>query len=271
MCEYLLISKPRFLVEQLPGARRWRARFLAPSPLSEEVVHAVLSSATINHSDGAQDCARLVEQKLFEKIYSGEIHLGDGDTRFVDPKADFERRRQYFANLRPTRRQLLEMDEGLTLEEIGRRLDGPDGPLLPPSANGIPLGVAKKALAQNCRLSQDTGYVSEDGIGSDVIILANPEERSIGRTRHGRLGTHHSLQTREGLAGGITEPAVVAQLLASGEHRYVSPPPFLDTPNRRHANDELGRCVKLEPASDLSGDAEAIFVCERTVEHGLLP
>jgi hypothetical protein len=267
----LLIPKPRFLVERLPDAKRWRARFLSPSPLSEEVVHAILSSATINDEDGAQDCARLVEQKLFEKIYSGEIHLGDGDARFVDLAAHTDRRRQYFANLRPTRRRLLEMDEGLTLEEIGRRIDGPDTLHLPPPAMRIPLGVARKSLAQDSGLGRDTAYTSEDEVGPDAMILANTGERAIGRARHDDPGTHSSQKSMLCMAEETMEADGQANVLPSGKHRYVSPPPFLDTPSRLCPNVEPGQRLKPEPVSNSSGDAEVIFVGERTVESGLLP
>ena len=292
------------MVDQLPGFRQCRARF-PPTILSlQEVAHAVLSSPSIDDADVASDCARLVEQKLFGKIYSGEIHLGDGDAKFADPAAHSDRQRPYFANVRPTHRRLLEMDEAPTLHEIGRRLVGSDIPILPSSAHGISLGVASKPMIQDYGLDQDTGYASEDEIGLDAMVLANAVKGPTNRVHYSGFGTLHSHQSRESFTtvnhiaremnGGhpSNQPVPVsrngcrsdayanrcqaemtieshgqANLLPPGDHRYVSPPPFPNIPGRR-LHVESGR-AQARSASDQDDDEEVTFLGERTVARDL--
>jgi hypothetical protein len=111
--------------------------------------------------NGLQSCARLVEQKLYEKIYSGEIYLGDGSATFSDPAMDNERNRQHFKCLPKRAKRLRGKDEGLALEELRQMLDRPDNPplpLLPSTANSIPLGAVQRPPVQYCGLGQDTAY-----------------------------------------------------------------------------------------------------------------
>lgn len=304
ICDYLSIPRPKFLTDQFSGFRQCRARFPSTQILLEEVVHAILSPSGTDYADVVNGCARLVEQKLFEKIYCGDIHLGDGDAKFADPAADADKQRHYFANLKPTRRRRLEMDEGLTLEELGRRAVGSDTIRLPPSANGIPLGVARKPMIQDHDLNKDTGYATEDEIGLEAMVLADTGKWLVKRGPDNGFAIQHTKELRGSsaalqhvarepnggppsnqllplsrnvyhnggyanrrLAEGSTQPDGKDHLLPAGEHPYVSLPPFLDTLNRR-SHVKPGR-VQPQSGSDQDDDEEVVFLGERTVVRGL--
>jgi hypothetical protein len=283
ICEYLAFHKPQYQMTRDHGKELWSARFPSEVPFALNT-KLVTPSANGKGVDGRQDCARLVEQRLFEKIYSGEIHLGDGEMTFPDPAMDYERQREYFARMRVRDKQRLEMDEGRSLEEINRRLDRPDD-VPPPHAKSLPLG-GQRWTARSSRLENDTGYESEDQLPPGAMFLADSGDKVTSRPRlrlsgmrradeagFSGSGTGRRVDTsmfrvdRTGSSpawrqrAGPTEP----QLLPSGEHRFVSPPPFLDSPHRLEAPAEAV-AVKEEPKND---DA-IVIVDERKADGGEL-
>lgn len=169
MCGYLRIQKPQYIIQGHSGGESWSAQF-------ERTTHDSIACITVARAKSLQHCAKLVEQKLFEKIYSSEIQLGDGDAKFPDPAMDYERHRQYFAQLKAKERKRREADEGLTLEEIGRRAEGQGEISLPPSANSVPLGISRRSLVRDHSLDEETGYDSGDQLHPSKMILEDVDE-----------------------------------------------------------------------------------------------
>jgi hypothetical protein len=303
MCEYLMLPTPEYWMEGYSASGKWSARFLSDH-VSGKPAHILLAPTTVTSVNGLQDCARLVEVKLFEKIYSGDIHLGDGGVTFPDPAMQDERLNQYFARLRPRARRQLETDEGLTLEEISRRVEGPEKIAVPPRADRTLSGVAEMQFVQTCGLHQDTGYEAEDALHPNAMILANTDEMLQGGRRSdpsdtlhfhqsGRPGTPPTCDVSEGggdrserqrISGRLgfnhlydasskhlmrdsVQPEHQPRSPSPGEHPYVSPPPFLDTP-ARPSGIRPATSVKGEPLQHGDQNDEVVFVGQRTVEEG---
>jgi hypothetical protein len=305
MCEYLMLPTPEYWMEGYSGSGKWSAHFLSDH-VSGKTAHILLAPTTVTSVNGLQDCARLVEEKLFEKIYSGDIHLGDGGVAFPDSALQDERLNQYFGRLRPKARRQLEMDEGLTLEEISRRVEGLDKILVPPRVDRTPSEVAEMPFVQTHGLHQDTGYEAEDALHPNAIILANTDEMlQRGRRsdtsdalhfhQSGRPGTPPTCDVSEGgdrskrqrISGKLgfnhlydasskhlmrdpVQPEHQPQSPSPGEHPYVSPPPFLDTP-ARPSGFKPATSVKGEPLQHGEQNDEVVFVGQRTVEGDVLP
>lgn len=295
MCDYLNIQKPEYFMEGHSGNEKWLARFpFEASP--DQTDHA--SNATMISINGLQDCASLVEQKLFEKIYSGEIHLEDGCGVTSNRAAEQGRMRRSLTRRHPkAMQQRRERDEGLTLEEINQRLDSsPHNVQLPPSANFVPLGPPRLPLSQHCGPEQDTGYESEDELSPDAMILDGSENKAYGRIQSCPTDSrrfHQPMQLVAGPFGAAQEEPSRCfseqrtlgrdgclaskdtlnhplscdewpQLLPSGEHPYVSPPPFLDTPPR--LSKTRPPIAKAEPVQEDDENEEIVFIGERRVE-----
>ena len=294
ICDHLLIQKPEYWMEGSFGSKKWFARFLSEHP-SHKVGHTLIAPTVVNSLNGLQDCARRVEEKLFEKLYSGEIHLGDGGATFPNPAMDSEWNKEHFANIPPSKKRRLEMDEGRPLEEVNRRHYNSDEIALPPSANSLPLGVV-----EICGMDEDTGYESEDELPPDAMILADPDDNERGGTQSNLTVAPQCQQVRQPVAISVNTaqaessgfwskqfiPASTAvarpqdaanryiapkglgfhgpaNLLPSGEHRYVSPPPFLDAPTRLP---EMGPAiVKAEPQDD--EDDDIVWGGERSIRR----
>ncbi|KAF7504005.1 hypothetical protein GJ744_002933 [Endocarpon pusillum] len=277
ICDYLQIQKPEYWMEGSFGGKRWFARFLSEHP-SHKVGHTLIAPTVVDSLNGLQDCARRVEEKLFEKVYSGEIYLGDNSAKFPDPAMDSEWRKEHSANLPPSKKRRLEMDEGRLLEEINRRHYHSDNIALPPSANSVPLGVPALEI---CGMDEDTGYESEDELPRDAMVLAHPEDSERRGPQSHLIAAPQCQQVRESVAASVSTAQAAssrfaskqfvpantaidrpqdaanrciaqkgrgldgpANLLPSGEHRYVSPPPFLDTPTRLP---KMGPAIVVKP------------------------
>ncbi|ERF70832.1 hypothetical protein EPUS_02354 [Endocarpon pusillum Z07020] len=285
ICDHLRIQKPEYWMEGSFGRRRWFIRFLSEHP-SHKVGHTLIAPTVVGSLNGLQDCARRVEEKLFEKLYSGEIYLGDGGATFLDPAMDSEWRKEDSANLPPSKKRRLEMDESRPLEEINRRHYNSDNIALPPSANSLPLGVPALEM---CGMDEDIGYESEDELPRDAMILAKPSNSEHWGPQSNLIAAPQFQEVRQSVAASVTTAQAAsssfsskqfipantaiarpqdaanrciaqkglglhgpANLLPSGEHRYVSPPPFLDTPTRLP---KMGPAiVKVEPQDDEDGD-----------------
>lgn len=281
MCDYLMIQQPEYWMERHSSGEKWLASFFSEQP-AEKTGHTLIAPTIVHSLNGLQDCASRVEQGLFEKIYSGEIHLEDGCATFPDRAVQDERIRP--SGLRPGVKQLLEMDEGVALEKISQRYEGPANILLRSSANAMPLGVARRPPTQPCSWDQDTGYESEDDLPASAMILADThDEATTGRSHFNILGAPHSQQsqrarqppttalqrfeaiTNRNRAEQFNDPNEQPLLLPSGEHRYVSPPPFLDTPHLPCT--KAPPPVKAEPQSEDHQDDEPVYVGERTIQQ----
>ncbi len=295
ICQYLVIQGPQYWTEGYPEGENWSACF-AFRCHPDQAGYTSIAGTTVNSAKGLQDCARLIEEKLLEKIYGGEIQLGDGGATFLDPAMDYERNRQHFANLRPGLKRRLEKDEGLTMEEIGRRFDGPDNLRLPPSANSMPLGVPKMPHFQRHGLDQDTGYESEDELSPNATILGESGHKPRGRIQPNVFDAEHfqpggqlvalprggnirsssmplgparrrSLHIEDTAEKYLLEETLEVdqwpKLLPSGELPYVSPPPFLETSFRPLKARPVA--IKPEPVQDKEDD-EVVFVREHIVE-----
>lgn len=284
ICDHLRIQIPEYWMEGSFGRKRWFARFLSEHP-SHRVGHTLIAPTVVDSLNGLQDCARRVEEKLFEKLYSGETSLGDGGATFPHPAMDSGWRKEHFATLSPSKKRRLEIDEGRPLEEINRRHYSSDNIALPPSANSLPLGVP---ALQFCGMDEDTGYESEDELPRDAMILADPNDSERRGPQSNLIAAPQCQQVRPSVAASVTTaPAASsrfsseqfipantaiarprdaanryiapkglglhgpANLLPSGEHRYVSPPPFLDTPTRLPKTGPA--MVKAEPQDDEDG------------------
>ena len=301
MCGYLSILRPTYVVRQRPSGKQWSARFSLNQSLIGEGDSTVPMHKSISGANGPEDCARMVELMLFEKIYNGEIHLDDGDATFPDPAMDLERNSKYFARLSPRAKRCLESDESLTLEEISQRHDGPNELLLP-SANSVPLGVAKRPVFQSCGLNQGITHSTEDYFPPASMSLPDTDDQEHGRARSDVLSGVQAKPLRQSVTAPIAtareniksfskqpmpestsslhvedtarrflaEEAIESDeqpqlLLPSGEHRYVSPPPFLDTPI---CPVMIGPAlVKAEPVQSDEEDDEVIFLGERTIKE----
>ncbi len=226
------------------------------------------------------------------------MYLGDDGATFPDPAMDSEWSREHFTNLSRSKKRRLELDEGQPLEEISRRHYGPDNIALPPSASSLPLGVVERPALKIYSMDEDTGYEFEDELPLDAMILAKPDDNGRGPSQSNllaappRLQARHLVATSVSLAqaersrfsSGQSNPANTAiartqdaanryfaenrqgfdrhaNLLPSGEHRYVSPPPFLDTPTRLAKTGPA--IIKAEPQGN--EDDDVICVGERTV------
>jgi hypothetical protein len=297
ICKYLGFQTPEYWMEGYSGGEKWWARFVTEQSLSGGL------PSLVNSVNGLQSCARLVEQKLYEKIYSGEIYLGDGSATFSDPAMDNERNRQHFKCLPKRAKRFREKAKGLTLEELRQRLDGPDNrllPLLPSTANSIPIGAVQRPPIQYYGLSQDTAYGPEDELPPNAMILCDTHKAQIraqpnvdrfqqfeqarqqiavplaiaceenSRSSSMQLVPETNRILGVGYSGNRYLPEADTDsdgkrnLLPSGEHRYVSPPPFLDTPPHSSRIRPVA-ADKAEIDQDQE-EEEVIYMGERTIE-----
>jgi hypothetical protein len=266
MCDYLMIQKPEYWTERYPYGEMWLARFLSEQPTTK-IGHTLIAPTVVHSLIGSQDCARRVEHSLFEKIYGGEIPLEDGCAVFPDRALQQEQTHQ--SHLRPRQKQLLERDEGLSLATINQRYDRSVQLSHPSSsAKAVPSAVAKRPLNQACRKEQDTGYESEDELPPNAMILAG----SV--TSKQLIPASNTLQRFEAISNGngVEQFDEKPHLLHSGVHRYVSPPPFLDT-TRPHLPPKTALPpplkLKSETQADDPHDDDVVYVGQRSIRDGV--
>ena len=268
MCDYLKIQEPEYWTERHSFGELWFARFLTEQPTSK-TGHTLIAPTVVQSLNGLQECARMVEYSLFEKIYSHEIHLEDGCAVFPDRASQNQQIHQ--SHLNPRQKRLLQRDEGSPLAKIAERYDAPAKlDHLSTTTKAVPLEVAERPIIQASRKDQETRHESGANLYTHAMMRAHGDPRAPARNQLNLSDIPQPQKARQ----PVTSPTLVARggvstgsknlrranntaqqpqainkvnkaeqlikpkdanaianphLLPSGTHRYVSPPPFRET------------------------------------------
>jgi hypothetical protein len=181
MCQYLKIQDPEYWTERHSLGELWFARFLTEKPTSK-TGHTVIAPTVVRSLNGFQECAKMVENSLFEKIYSHEIHLEDGCAVFRDPVSQNQQDHQ--SQFHPRKRRLLEKDEGLPLATIAKRYDTPAKlDHLPTSTKAVPLKVAERPIIPASIKELETRRRCEANMYTHAKLQAHADARAPARNQ----------------------------------------------------------------------------------------
>lgn len=289
MCDYLKIQEPEYWTKRHSFGALWFGRFLTEQPTSK-TGHTLIAPTVVRSFIGLQDCAKMVERSLFEKIYSHEIHLEDGHA--VVPDRALQNHQSHQAHLHPRQKRPLEKDERLPLTTITKRHELPVKPgHLSMSAKAVPLKVTERPLLQASRKDEDPSHASETNIYTHAMTRAHSDTRATARSQLNVSDITQGQKARQAVTaptivageGGSTpskqlitgnkitqrpeainnanrveqankpkDPRTNPYFVVSGQHSYVNPPPFLETTTPHIAT----KIAPLPPLLKLKSEAQ---------------